>query len=142
MPGCMCPGNKVIGPNGQCIDRKDCPCRLPTDNTALVNGESNTQDPCKTYTCKNGCVVAKDNNCTLCEWSPWTSFCDCSNACNGTQSRFRTYDGPNCLNKRIEEDKQPCSSNCRIVCYATDSNGSIAAYDVGDVIDQTRCHRT
>lgn len=132
----------MIGPDGRCIYRKDCPCRLPTENTTLVDGESNIRDPCKTYTCKKGCIVTADNNCTKCEWSPWTPFSDCSNTCNGTQNRYRTYDGPNCPNKRTEEDKRPCSSNCTIVCYATDFNGSITTYNVGDLVSQTRCNRS
>ncbi|CAF3360715.1 unnamed protein product [Rotaria sp. Silwood1] len=141
-PGCICPDNKVIGPNGQCIYRKDCPCRLSINNTTLVNGESNIRDPCKTYTCKDGCIITKDNKCTLCEWSPWTPFSDCSNTCNGTQSRFRTYDGPNCPDKRTEEEKQPCSSNCTIVCYVKNTDGSVVTYNVGDLIEETRCSRT
>ncbi|CAF2400006.1 unnamed protein product [Rotaria sp. Silwood2] len=142
VPGCICPDNKVIGPDGRCIYRKECPCRLPTDNTTLVNGESNIRDPCKTYTCKDGCIVSKDNKCTKCDWSPWTPFSDCSNTCNGTQSRFRTYDGPNCPEKRTEEEKQPCSSNCTIVCYVTNTDGSIVTYNVGDLIEETSCSRT
>ncbi|CAF4538383.1 unnamed protein product, partial [Rotaria sp. Silwood1] len=141
-PGCICPDNKVIGPNGQCIYRKDCPCRLSIHNTTLLNGESNIRDPCKTYTCKDGCIITKDNKCTLCEWSPWTPFSDCSNTCNGTQSRFRTYDGPNCPDKRTEEEKQPCSSNCTIVCYVKNTDGSVVTYNVGDLIEETRCSRT
>lgn len=82
------------------------------------------------------------NNCTSCDWSPWTGFTDCSNACNGTQSRYRTFDGPNCDNKRTEEDKRPCSSNCTIVCYETLLNGTIATYNVGDLIRETRCNRS
>ncbi|CAF4491519.1 unnamed protein product [Rotaria socialis] len=142
VPGCVCPENKVIGPGGKCINLKDCPCRLSSDNTTLVNGESNVGDPCKTYTCKSGCMVTTDKNCSVCEWSPWTPFSDCSNACNGTHSRFHTYDGPNCPDKRTEEDKKPCSSNCTIVCYVTTSNGSVVNYNVGELVSQTSCNRT
>jgi hypothetical protein len=142
IPGCICPGNKVIGPNGKCVNRKECPCRLPSGNITLFNGESNNRDPCKTYTCKDGCIVTKDSNCTDCQWSPWTSFHDCSDACNGTQSRYRTNDGLNCPNKQTEEEKRACSSNCSIVCYATDLNGTISTYKVGDVVGQTRCNRS
>ena len=142
IPGCVCPKKQVIGPNGKCIARKDCPCRLQADNTVLVNGESKVLDACKTLTCKEGCTVIEDKNCTVCQWSPWTPFTDCSNACNGTQSRYRTYDGPNCPNKQTEEDKKPCSSNCTVVCYETISNGTVVSYDVGDLVKETRCNRS
>jgi hypothetical protein len=142
VPGCICPGKKVIGSNGQCINRKECTCRLPADNNTLVNGESNVRDPCITYTCKDGCIVPKDKNCTVCEWSQWTGFTDCSNACNGTQNRYRTYDGPNCPNKKTEEEKKTCSSNCTVVCYATSPNGTVVQYKVGDVVQTTRCNKS
>ena len=142
IPGCVCPGSKIIGPNGRCIERKECICRLPADNTTLVNGESNIRDPCITYTCKDGCVVTKNKNCTVCTWSLWTRFSDCSNACNGTQSRFRTYDGLNCLDKHTDEQKRNCSSNCTTVCYVTNVNGAVTTYNVGDLVEQTRCNRT
>ncbi len=142
LPGCVCSGNKVMGSNGQCIDRKDCTCRLPFGNITLVNGESNVQNPRVTYTCKDGCLYPKDTNYTDCQWSVWTSFSSCSNPCNGTQSRFRTYTGLNCPDSYTQEDKQPCSSNCTVVCYETTSNGSVIKYNVGDLISQTSCNRT
>lgn len=86
--------------------------------------------------------MTKDNNCTVCEWSQWTPFTDCSDACNGTQSRYRTYDGPNCPNKQTEEDKKACSSNCSVVCYDTVSNGTIVQYNVGDLVQTTRCNKS
>lgn len=142
VPGCVCPVGKVIGSNGQCVDPKDCPCRVPTDNTTLVNGESNIRDPCKTYTCLNGCLTTTNNNCSVCEWSQWTQFPDCSDTCNGTRSRFRSYNGTNCQNSSTEEDKQPCSSNCTIVCSEIMPNGTEVNYPVGAVISETRCSRT
>lgn len=142
VPGCVCVGDKVISSDGKCIDRKQCPCRVPTDNSTLVNGESNVRDPCKTYTCKDGCTIVTQKNCSACEWSPWTPFTDCSNACNGTQSRYRTYDGLNCPSKRTEEEKRPCSSNCTIVCYDTAPNGTIFSYKVGDLVRENRCNRS
>ena len=141
VPGCICPSPKVMGPDGQCVDRNQCPCRLPVDNSTLLNGESNVQDPCVTYTCRDGCITTTDNNCTVCEWSPWGSFTDCSNACNGTQSRFRTYTGRNCPENRTEEETQPCSSNCTIVCYDTTSDGKVVTYQVGEIIDETPCYK-
>jgi Trypsin Inhibitor like cysteine rich domain len=142
VPGCVCPGNKVIGPDGQCIHRKECPCRSPFINGTLVNGESNVKDPCKNYTCENGCLKIKEKNCLRCNLSDWTPFSACSNACNGTQFRFRTYDGPNCPDNRTDEEKRSCSSNCTVVCYQTTVNGSVVKYNVGDQIAQTRCNRT
>lgn len=142
MPGCVCPKDKVIGPKGKCIARKDCPCRLQAENTDLINGESKVRDACTKLTCKEGCIVVEDKNCTVCEWSSWTPFTDCSNACNGTQSRYRTYDGPNCANKQTEEDKKPCSSNCTVVCYETVINGTVVSYNVGDLVKETRCNRS
>ena len=142
VPGCVCPGNKVIGPNGQCIDPEDCTCRLPSSNITLVNGESNVQNPRVTYKCKKGCIDILDTNYTDCQWSKWGPFTGCSNACNGTQSRFRTYNGFNCPDSYTEEDTQVCSSNCTVVCYETTSNGSAITYNVGDLISQTSCNRT
>lgn len=142
VPGCVCPIDHVLGPDNKCIRRTECPCRVPFDNSTLINGESNDRDPCKLYTCKDGCLIVTDRDCTVCEWSEWTSFTDCSNACNGTQSRFRTLDGPNCPDRKTEEDKQPCSSNCTIVCYATSSNGTTVTYNVGDIVQETPCNRS
>lgn len=142
VPGCVCPEGKVIGPDGQCIDRKDCPCRSPFFNGTLVDGESNVKDPCTTYTCEKGCLTKKDNNCSKCEWSPWIPFSTCSDTCNGTQSRFRNYDGPNCSDIKREEDKRPCSSNCTIVCYETTVDGNVIQYKVGDLISENQCNRT
>ena len=131
-----------MAPNGQCVDRKECVCRLPTDNSTLVNGESNVRDPCTKYTCKDGCVVKEDKNCTVCQWSQWGPFTDCSNTCNGTQSRFRTYDGKNCPDNRTEEYKRSCSSNCTIVCTYNAPNGSVITYKVGEIIRETPCEKT
>ena len=142
VPGCVCPGNKVIGPNGQCIDRKDCACRLPMTNITLLNGESNLQNPLVIYTCKDGCIIPTNPNKTDCQWSAWTPYSSCSNPCNGTQSRFKTYTGLNCPNSTTKEDKQSCSSNCTVVCYQTADDGSVTTYKVGDTIAQTSCNRT
>ncbi|CAF1645569.1 unnamed protein product, partial [Adineta ricciae] len=142
VPGCICPPPKIMAPNGQCVERKECVCRLPTDNSTLVNGESNVRDPCTKYTCKDGCVVKQDKNCTVCEWSHWGPFTDCSNTCNGTQSRFRTFGGINCPDNRTEEYKRSCSSNCTIVCTYNAPNGSVITYKVGEIIQETACEKT
>lgn len=142
MPGCVCSGSLVMGPDGQCIEPKDCTCRLPSSNITLVNGESYTQDPRVTYTCKDGCLIPNNTNYTECQWSMWTPFSSCSDTCNGTQSRFRTHTGPNCTDIFTEEDKQPCSSNCTVVCYETTIDGTVIKYNVGDLVSETRCNRT
>jgi hypothetical protein len=74
--------------------------------------------------------------------SEWTAFSPCSDTCNGTQSRFRTYTGNNCPNKRTDEDTRTCASNCTVVCYETSFNGSVITHQVGDLIAETRCDRT
>ena len=78
----------------------------------------------------------------MCEWSDWGPFTDCSNACNGTQSRYRTFDGLNCPDRKTEEDKRTCSSNCTIVCYVTTPNGTLLTYNVGDLVEETPCNRS
>ncbi|UJR36312.1 hypothetical protein I4U23_029040 [Adineta vaga] len=140
--GCICPPPQVMAPNGQCVDRKECVCHLPADGTVLINGESNIRDPCTRYTCKDGCIIKENQNCTVCEWSQWGPFTDCSDTCNGTQSRFRTYSGQNCLDERTEEDRRTCSSNCTVVCTMTTQNGTIITYKVGEVIEETPCNKT
>ncbi|CAF0782230.1 unnamed protein product [Didymodactylos carnosus] len=135
LPGCVCPDNQVLGPNGQCVDKADCPCK--TENGTLVNGESDIRDSCTTWACKNGCLKKTDHNCTKCEWSPWSPFTDCSDTCNGTQTRYRTYDGVNC-NKQTQENLRNCSSNCTVVCHS--QNGTV--YQVGDQVDETVCNRS
>jgi len=141
-PGCICRGNKVMGPNGQCILPKECKCLSPVSNRTLYDGESDKQDPCKTYTCKNGCIITKTNNCSKCEWSQWSDYTSCSDTCNGTQSRYRTLTGPGCTENRTEEQTKTCSSKCTIVCQETLRNGTVVQYKVGTIVRETPCNRT
>lgn len=139
--GCICKPPSVRGPDGRCIERKDCPCKLPIDNRTLLNGESDIRDPCVTYICKEGCIIKEDKKCPVCEWSKWTPYSPCTDACNGTQSRFRTYTGENCRENRTEEQQVPCASNCTIVCSVTSPNGTILTYQVGETIEETECYK-
>ncbi|CAF4494558.1 unnamed protein product, partial [Rotaria sp. Silwood2] len=106
-------------------------------NTAVYIGDRldrNTSifvDNCTQVICKsNGLTKQKIpclNDCKytlLCKWSK------CDALCGQTGNRTR------------KQKKQPCSSNCTIVCYVTNTDGSIVTYNVGDLIEETSCSRT
>lgn len=60
--------------------------------------------------CENGCVVCKSVPCAEdCTFSDWSSFGECSDLCNGTQSRYQTLQGRHCTRNETKVETRPCS---------------------------------